>query len=104
MKTFRLISGILMILPALMFVDAAFLHIVDYGTGSIGELVYLVFGITILTLNFWAWVYPEVIEFYFFGQDPGSMQLHLEQERIRKGLSQAGQITKSKNFPNDKTE
>jgi hypothetical protein len=22
-----------------------------------------------LTLNFWAWVYPEIIEFYFFGKE-----------------------------------
>ena len=69
MKTFRIVVGILAILPLTLLVDSIFLHPYLYAEGSLGELLYLPIGVPILTLNFWAWSYPEIIEFYFFGKD-----------------------------------
>lgn len=69
MKTFRIVVGVLAVVPIALLVDALFLHPANYGEGSLGELAYLVFGVPILILNMWAWVHPEVIEFYFFGKD-----------------------------------
>ena len=69
MKTFRIVVGTLAILPLTLLVDKIFLHPYLYGEGSLGELFYPTIGVPILTLNFWAWEYPETIEFYFFGKD-----------------------------------
>jgi len=69
MKTFRIIASILAIFPLTLLVDLIFLHPYLYGEGSLGELLYLAVGIPILTLNFWAWEYPEIIEFYFLGHE-----------------------------------
>ena len=74
MKTFRIVLGILAILPLTLLVDSIFLHPYYYGEGSLGELLYLAIGVPILTLNFWAWTYPEIIEFYFFGKDIKPLQ------------------------------
>jgi len=41
----------------------------DCDKDSLRTLALLVIGVPILTLNFWAWEYPEIIEFYFFGKD-----------------------------------
>jgi hypothetical protein len=69
MKTFRIVVGILAILPLTLLVDKIFLHPYFYGEGSLGELLYPTVGVPILTLNFWAWSYPEMIEFYFPGRE-----------------------------------
>ena len=69
MKTFRIVVGILAILPIALLIDSIFLHPYLYGEGSLGELLYLAIGVPILTLNFWALEYPEIIEFYFFGKE-----------------------------------
>jgi len=67
MKTFRLVVGILAVIPLSMLVDSLFLHPANYGPGSLGELLYPIFGIPILIFNTWAWTCPEVIEFYLLG-------------------------------------
>ena len=72
MKTFRIVVGVLAIVPVVMLVDSIFLRPANYGPGSLGEWTYPVFGVPILILNMWAWVYPEIIEFYFFGKDDES--------------------------------
>lgn len=71
MKAFRIVVGVLAIVPVAMIVDAVFLHPYNYGPGSLGELAYPVFGMPILILNMWAWARPEIIEFYFFGKKDG---------------------------------
>lgn len=68
MKIFRIVVGVLAVVPIVLLVDALFLRPANYGEGSLGELAYLVFGVPILILNIWAWVHPEIIEFYFFGK------------------------------------
>ena len=69
MKTFRIVVSVLAVIPVALLVDALFLHPANYGEGSLGEMAYLVFGVPILILNMWAWIHPEIIEFYFFGKD-----------------------------------
>ena len=69
MKTFRMIVGILAVIPLSMIVDSLFCHPEYYGEGSLGELAYPVFGVPILIFNLWAWMHPEIIEFYFLGMD-----------------------------------
>jgi len=61
--------GIPAIIPLSMLTDCLFFRPEYYGYNSPGESAYTVFGVPILIFNFWAWVYPEVIEFYFFGKD-----------------------------------
>ena len=69
MKIFRIVVGILAIIPVAMIVDSLFLHPGNYGPGSLGELLYPAIGIPILIFNMWAWVHPEIIEFYFLGKE-----------------------------------
>lgn len=69
MKTFRIVFGILAVIPLALLIDSVFFHPNNYGQGSLGELAYLVFGVPIVIFNFWAWSYPEIIEFYFFGKE-----------------------------------
>ena len=61
--------GILAVIPLIMIVDSLFFHPKFYEYGSLGELAYPVIGVPILIFNFWAWEYPEIIEFYFLGKD-----------------------------------
>jgi len=63
MKAFRIIVAMLAIIPLALLVDLFFFQLVGY---AIGELLYLSIGVPILTLNYWAWFEPELIEFYFF--------------------------------------
>lgn len=69
MKTFRIVVGVLAIIPLSLLVDNLFFHPQFYGEGSLGELVYLLIGVPVLILNFWAWSYPEIIEFTFLGME-----------------------------------
>lgn len=68
MKTFRIVVGIFAIFPLALLMDNIFLN-AYFVEASIGELLYLALGVPILTLNFWAWSYPEIIEFYFLGKE-----------------------------------
>jgi hypothetical protein len=68
MKTFRIILGILAIIPLYMIVDSLF-HPANYGPGTLGELLYPIFGIPILIFNLWAWGYPEIVEFHFIHRE-----------------------------------
>ena len=69
MKTFGIVLGILAIIPLTLVADKLFFHPTEYDEDSIRTMAYLVFGVPILTFNFWAWIYPEIIEFYFLGVD-----------------------------------
>src|SRR5689334_6329594 len=69
MKSFRIVIGILAILPLTLLVDKLFFHPTIYDEDSLETLIYLTMGVPILTLNFWAWTYPEIIEFYFLGKE-----------------------------------
>lgn len=69
MKTFRIVVGVLALLPLSLLLDNLFFHPQFYEEGSLGEMMYLLIGVPILTLNFWAWSYPELIEFVFFGME-----------------------------------
>ena len=64
MKTFRIILGILAIIPLYMIVDSLF-HPANYGPGTLGELLFPIFGIPVLIFNLWVWLYPEIIQSYF---------------------------------------
>lgn len=64
MRTFRILVGMLTPLPLAIIADSL-RHPANYGSGSLGELLYLTFGIPILIFNMWAWLDPEIIGFYF---------------------------------------
>ncbi len=66
MKTFRLVFGILAIIPLALLLDAL-LRAALYGEDSLGAWVFPLVGVLILILNYWAWFEPEIIEFYLFG-------------------------------------
>lgn len=66
MKTFRIVLGILAIVPIYLLVDSVS-QPATYGEVTFGELVYLFLGTPISILNLWAWIEPEMIEHYFLG-------------------------------------
>ena len=68
MKIFRIVVGILAILPIALIIYITLVDPITDDPNSLRELVYTVFGIPILILNLWAWIYPEIIEFYFLGK------------------------------------
>jgi hypothetical protein len=69
MKIFRIMFGLLAIIPLALLVDKLLFHVSDFDEDSIRTLAFLVIGIPILILNLWAWIFPEISEFYFFGRD-----------------------------------
>jgi len=69
MKTFRIVVGILALLVLALFAAAILLPPVVVDQDTLVELLFTAIGIPILTLNMWAWVHPEIIEFYFFGKE-----------------------------------
>lgn len=68
MRTFRIVLGILAIIPLALLADKMIFHATEYDEASLKTLTYLIFGVPILMFNIWAWIYPEIIEFYFFGK------------------------------------
>ena len=72
MKTFRIAAGMLAVIPLVLIGYISLFSPVTFEPNTVGELVFLVFGIPVLVVNLWAWVEPEIIEVYFFGKDmPG---------------------------------
>ena len=72
-KNIRIVLAVMAIIPiALLIYNRIFLRI-DYGGDSIWEMAYLIFGVPILIFNFWAWSYPEMIEFFLWG-DKGDQE------------------------------
>jgi len=69
MKTFRIVVGILALLILAFFAAAILLPPVVLDQDSLLELLFPAVGIPILIFNMWAWVHPEIIEFYFFGKE-----------------------------------
>jgi hypothetical protein len=69
MKTFRLALGILAIIPLALFADKFIFHPAEYDELSIRTFAFMVFGVPILMLNYWAWFDHEIIEVYFLGKE-----------------------------------
>ena len=69
MKTFRIVLGSLAVLVLAFFTAASLLPPLVLDQSALLELLFPLFGVPILTLNFWAWTCPELIEYYFFGKD-----------------------------------
>lgn len=67
MKTFRIALGILAIIPLALLMDHILIAPISYDPNSLREMAFMVFGVPILTLNYWAWGYPDIIEIYFRG-------------------------------------
>ena len=68
MKTFRIVFGVLAIIPIFLLVDTVS-QPANYGEITLGELAFLVLGTPISILNLWAWMEPELIEVYFLGRE-----------------------------------
>jgi len=66
-KTLRILLAVLAVIPvALLVYNLIFLR-TDYGGDSIEEMAYLIFGVPILVLNYWAWADPEINEALLWG-------------------------------------
>ncbi len=70
MKTFRIMLGILVIIPLGLMAYHILFENTYYGDDSPVQMAYMILGVPILALNLWAWIYPEIIEFYLFGKKP----------------------------------
>jgi hypothetical protein len=62
MKIFRIVLGILAIIPMVLLVNHIFFQADYYREDSIQQLVFMVLGVPILILNLWAWIQPEIIK------------------------------------------
>lgn len=69
MKTFRIVLGILAIIPLVLLADKISFHPTEYDEDSLRTLAFLIIGVPILILNLWAWIHPEIMEFYFAGKE-----------------------------------
>jgi hypothetical protein len=69
MKTFRIVVSALALIPLALLIEILFFYPELNCDACIETYAFIAFGVPILTLNFWAWVYPEIIEFYFFGKE-----------------------------------
>ena len=68
MKTIRMVLGILAIIPIALLADKIFFRPVTYDEHSLRTWVYYAIGVPILIFNLWIWMFPEIIEPYFFGR------------------------------------
>jgi len=66
MKAFRVVLGLLAIIPIWLLVDSVSKP-ATCGEITVGELAYVILGSPIMILNLWAWIDPEIIETYFPG-------------------------------------
>lgn len=67
MGNLRIILASLLVVPAVLFPLCTIFHGPDWPENStLGEMVFLVFGLPILVLNYCAWVDPDLIENLFF--------------------------------------
>jgi hypothetical protein len=64
------VLGILALIPLALLVDQILFQVdYPYREDSIKQIIFMILGIPILILNLWAWMYPEIIEFYFFRKE-----------------------------------
>ncbi len=70
-----MVFGILAVFPVGLLIDHIFFELPAYNPNSITEYIYLVLGVPILILNYWAWFEPEVIELPFFGREKKQVTL-----------------------------
>lgn len=64
MKTFRIVAGILTVIPLGLLTYHLSFETTTYDPNSVIEYVYLVLGVPILILNYWVWFESEMIEYY----------------------------------------
>lgn len=69
MKTFHIVLGSIAIIVLLSFIAAIVLPPFVYDQDMLMETLFTIVAVPLFTLNFWAWVYPEVIEFCFSGRE-----------------------------------
>lgn len=67
MKTFRIVAGILALLPLGLLIYHISFESDLYDPNSMSTMAFLVLSVPILTINFWAWFEPEIIEFIHAG-------------------------------------
>ena len=63
-KNVRIILAILAIIPIALIIYSLIFLSTSYGGDSIAEMAYTVVGIPIIVFNYWAWFYPEMIEYF----------------------------------------
>lgn len=63
-----MVLGILAVFPVGLLIDHIFFEPPTYNPNSIMAYAYLTLGIPILTLNYWAWFEPEMIEYSLLGK------------------------------------
>lgn len=65
-KTVRIILATLAVLPIILLVQHLIFGGDVYSEDSIQEMAFIILGVPILVFNFWAWSYPEIIEFFLW--------------------------------------
>ena len=59
MKTLRIVLGILAAFPLALLADKLIFPPTEYGEDTFKTFDFLILGIPILILNYWAWFSPE---------------------------------------------
>lgn len=69
MQTFRIVAGALAALTLALLAAGTFLPPLMNDQATVVELYFAGVIVPVFTVNLWAWTTPEIIEFYFFGQE-----------------------------------
>ncbi len=75
MKTFRIVLGILAVIPLALLMDKLFFRPELYCDNCLGTYAYMVLGVPILIFNIWAWIHPEILEASFLGKKSPASRL-----------------------------
>jgi hypothetical protein len=59
MNTFRIVLGVLAVIPLALLADKIIFHPTEYSEDSLKTLAFMTLGIPILVLNYWAWAYSN---------------------------------------------
>jgi len=82
MKTFRIVLGLLAIIPFGLLADKFLLHLNAYDEDSLQTMAFHILGMPILILNMWVWFEPEIIEYYFWGKKPKEIYSKINEPAI----------------------
>ena len=68
LKTLRILLAALAVIPLVLIIYNLIFMTDNYGSDSLVEMAYMVFGIPILVFTYWAWFYPDMVSYIVWGE------------------------------------